>query len=94
MGCATEPCGRRDSLLPGPGMKFADGRWHCYLCYLMPKLFPQPEPKSPAMQEGKPIAEEAAKRDGDPKLAAERKRPLARKSNRAGPNWVPHDRRV
>ncbi len=38
---------------------------------------------------------EKATRDGAPKLAAERKRgDLAlRKRHRAGPNWVPRDRR-
>jgi hypothetical protein len=39
---------------------------------------------------------EKATRDGDPKLAGERTRGnLAfRKRQRAGPNWIPHDRRV
>ncbi len=40
------------------------------------------------------LSEAQAKRDGDPKLAAERARPMSRKSNRAGPNWVPPPRRV
>jgi hypothetical protein len=45
--------------------------------------------------DGSASKEEAnATRDGDPKLAAERKRPLSRQSNRAGPNYVPHNRRV
>lgn len=90
-GCAIEPCGRRDSAFPGPGMKFVDGRWHCYLCYILPVLFPNQPGRH---HEGRKLTEEAAKRDGDPKLAGERKRPLSRKSNRAGPNYVPSARRV
>lgn len=51
-------------------------------------------PPSVACRPGREAKAEQALRDGDPKLAAERKRPLARKSNRMGPNYVPHNRRV
>ncbi len=90
--CAIGPCGRRDSTLPGPGMKFLEGRWHCYLCYIMPRLFPNQPGRH--HEGGRELSEAQAKRDGDPKLAAERARPMSRKSNRAGPNWVPPPRRV
>lgn len=92
-GCAIGKCGRQNLLLPAPGLKFANGRWHCYLCYIMPTLFDQPA-RSGATPEGKP--QENPTRDGDPKLAAERKRgDLAfTKRSRAGPMWIPRERRV
>jgi hypothetical protein len=56
----------------------------------MPMLFPQP------VNRAEVAAAKNATRDGDPKLAAERKSGhLAfRKRNRAGANWVPRERRV
>lgn len=81
-GCAMESCGRRDHILPGPGMRFANGRWHCYLCYLMPRLFAQPPSAMDAIR-----AEANPTRDGSPKLAAEKKRNLIfEKRRRQGPH--------
>jgi hypothetical protein len=40
--CAIGPCGRKKAVLPDEGMVFVDGRWHCYICYILPKLFTQP----------------------------------------------------
>ncbi len=66
------------------------GRPACYLCTVVAKL---PQPIS---HHREAVAAKNATRDGDPSLAAERKRGnLAfRKRNRAGANWVPRERRV
>jgi hypothetical protein len=59
------------------------------MCVVMPTLFPQPISHAERVEKN-------ATRDGDPKLAAERERGniMFRKRNRAGPNWVPRDRRA
>lgn len=66
------------------------GRPDCYICVVMPTKFAQPQTYTER------AAEKNATRDGDPKLAAERKRGnLAfQKRTRAGASWVPRDRRV
>jgi hypothetical protein len=66
------------------------GRPDCYLCVVMPTLFAQPIDRREA------VAVKNATRDGDPTLAGERPRgSLAfRKRHRAGPQWVPRERRV
>lgn len=100
-GCASGKCGRRDydhlesgmvhgSTVPA-WMPLRRDRFHCYLCYVMPLKFPdQPPPPKDHHKEGA-----ADTRDGDPKLAAERKRdPVFTKRQRAGPNYVPAARRV
>lgn len=96
-GCAFGPCGRRELAFAEPGLVYdADSRtWTCYLCYVMPRLFPQ-QPTNQAAIEAEILEDrtENPGRAGDPKLAAERERPTSRKSKRAGPNWVPHNRRV
>jgi hypothetical protein len=67
------------------------GLYQCYMCYVMPEKFPN----QPASLKERAEAKNAT-RDGDPSLAAERKRGnLAfRKRTRAGANWVPRDKRV
>jgi hypothetical protein len=52
--------------------------------------------RPPCKFEGREKAEANPERDGDPKLAAARERGnLAfQKRNRAGPNYIPHNRRV
>jgi len=65
------------------------GRASSYLCTVVAKL-PQP----PSSLDSHARATNAT-RDGDPKLAGERKRnPIFTKRNRLGPNYVPHERRV
>lgn len=98
--CAIGLCGRRDQLTGGPGMVY-DARertWSCYMCYVMPQLFTQPELKRQAAVEAAILEDrtENPGRAGDPKLAAarERQHPMFVKRHRAGPNWVPPARRV
>lgn len=97
--CAIGKCGRTGLAFAEPGLVYdAESRtWTCYLCYVMPRLFPdQPSVKQQQQAEAAILEErtENPGRAGAPKLAAERERPTSRKSNRAGPNWVPHNRRV
>jgi hypothetical protein len=90
--CAVGRCGRTGCLVSGPGMVLnrETRRWDCYLCYVMPGKFPQP-----ASQQESSRRTVAAVRDGDPKLAAERKRnPVFTKRQRAGPHYLPSARRV
>lgn len=100
-GCCTGDCGRRDQLTGGPGMVYDAGSktWSCYMCYVMPALFPQPvNLKKQAAIEAAILEERTdnPNQDGEPKLAAarERQHPMFVKRQRAGPLWVPPDRRV
>jgi len=66
------------------------GRVNCYLCTVV-ALLPQPL----SLLDRQKQDDTNATRDGDPKLAGERKRnPIFTKRNRLGPNYVPHERRV
>jgi hypothetical protein len=61
----------------------------------MPRLFTQPSLAKQTEAEAAMLEDrERATRDGEPKLAAERPRPRRLKRSRAGPMWVPHDRRI
>lgn len=66
----------------------SNGGAGCHLCDVIAKL-PQPRFRETIR------AGEKATRDGDPKLAAERKRGnlMFRKRQRAGALWVPRERR-
>jgi hypothetical protein len=94
--CAIGKCGRRDELERGPGLVYigATGAWRCYLCYVFPILWPQP--KHPVDEDVATAATvENPIRDGlFDILTGKRKDPTWKKRRRAGPLWVPHDRRV
>lgn len=107
--CATGLCGRDNETYAQAGLVFHRGRFVCYLCYVLPERFPPivrcnrqddcrliQGHRPPCQTDQERKVEANPLRDGDPKLAAERKRgnPAFQKRQRAGPNWIPHNRRA
>lgn len=99
-GCWTGDCGRRDQLTGGPGMVYdAQARtWSCYMCHVMPTLFPQPARRVDEDQaQGEALEEKGVNvvRDGVfDIMQGKRVDPTFHKRNRAGPLWVPPANRV